>query len=389
VQLAVRLATQEQLTNAVVSLLLNGEGGLLSCRTLHAALYEHWQAQLPDHEAVNRVAYSFVASLQQHAQRSALLKLTSRALQGDAPAQALWRLAEVQAAVRRVLDTARALPRYAVQSPGVLHQDDARQLLRRLLPNRTVEQLAALCESCIVAPQCADGCGGFSCVAALSIPEDELLAAVRADFSSGDLKAASGPVPSGEAALVSTAAGQGRVEDSGQPLSKVGEAPEKDTSQACAVTQGGVPPRRVVQASDARTREPSFLVLIAEQHAQQLLALDAAVCDALADLQQGEAGISELAVMQRLRQIESLCKDVCAADLPLHPCSGIVAMNGAEGREQSVGLPPGRVLRVGLKEGALLRSTGDCDEGAAWEWLRGLQGRAQGHESSAGLPEVV
>jgi hypothetical protein len=396
------LATEEQVSNTVVCLLLNAAEGPFNC-TIHAALYQHWQAQLRSHEAVTQVAYSFIASLQQHSQKNELLTLTAKALQGDVPAQALWHLAEVLAAVRRVVTGALGLPRSAMPSPEMLHHKEAQELLHRLLPNRTDEQLHALCGSTMTLRP-VDGAGNFSCAGALRLVKDDLVSAAIAegmcDTQSGVCASRASPEQcagdwGGEVAQISDGEGQQRVQRSEPARGEQATAVHvEENHQLCSTSQGIMPARREMQADNAEPRVGGkpFLVLVAEQHAQQLLHLDTVVCEALTDIMHRGTegvGITKLDLTERLSNLETLCQDVCAFVLLPQACCGGVLSHDGTGSEQAAPLVPHHLLRMGLKDGALLQCKGDCDEQAAWAWLKSLQCKAQGHESSASLPEVA
>ena len=375
--------------------------------SLHAALHCTWQLQGATHSAVSVRAYSLVSSLQRHRGYSALLQLAAAVLAGRAPAQLLWRTADVCACTLRVFGAAARGVFHAGQARGVLAVEDARALLGRLLPNRADEDLERLCATC------AMGQDHFACRKAAERPLDHLeLACATAQCSSRDDaerehmgQAGALDVPCSRSHGTQRTAVVG--EETNSACNELGRgdmascAPAGTPSQRCtkegslngAATDNAdtaaATERQNAQRSVQSAAKAELLLLVAEQHARKLLDLRAAVDAAFAEL--GTASDTALvpasAVRETLAKVPGMhmeCTDACVRSI--QKAAAACPSHYATEQPDSV---PASVLADAGQLALPLQCAGDCDEAAAVTWLQGLQAHSQGHASAAGLPDVA
>jgi hypothetical protein len=346
VQVTVPLLSADQLVDSAIDLLARLPRASAS---VHDALYQLWQREGHTHHEAVTAAYTLAAGLQRHAQRHPLLQLVHQALRGEASGASVLRITRLLQEAQRVLQHAGALHLPGAAAAGAMQLDDAMQLLQQMFPAKSDEELGAI-HACLAAGASSGPATGSDVadISALrSTPQSHLLM----------------PSTSGPTEL--EASGDG-VLDAAATAASAGYEPEQLDS--------GEP--------EVRRDRAQLLEVLAKQHASAVLAahvdLRRAMAAVPADLP--DDCVSPAALRRGLLDTSGI--DVCDASTVLSMLVRAASGSPEQGfRAQDLAAKVAQVVPMRLKC--------ECDAGAALQWLQGLSAEAQGHGSTAELPDVA
>lgn len=364
-----------------------------SSSTLHGALYNLWLAADVPHTAVPRMGYSLVASLQLHKHNSALIKVMHDIWLGNAPMHALDRMRKLVQGLDKILGTLTKIHLEDSAGPGLLPKADFVQMLHKLCPCKSEDRMKALSASlslhedgsCVRVGEIH--CSGADCMqiiekAAFSSPchdnvpfeagmarDEEDKSELAADQTADEARAEKNE----ENAQISVGAHEtlapGAYDD--EP------SLEPEQSGAGVHDKQGPAVAQDEEATGTCNLTYTLPVLLLQQHAEELEGLRDAVRGAVLECNQGvwPGGNSLAEIQQILECVQNIDTQVvpgCVDAWARLPCPNTRQATAA-----------------GLLATAPLQCSQDFDIAAAAAWVDGLQGREDGCESAAMLPEVV
>jgi hypothetical protein len=432
VQVPVQLLDPHKLTESSLHLLCNVPP---MSGPIHDSLYQYWQRAAVPHSRIASHAYCLHIGLHQHHAFNPLLFLFDKVLVGSWPSHALHGASTLAWKLKDILAEARTLCLPESITPGVVPVEEAMQLLGRMFPRKSPEQMAAIRE-CVIATGSYNGSRdlvSFSLL--LKEPTNHLVTPIKAAVGRPPIRttqtgfqvhplspAAQRLLGNGRGAELSSAS-----DDKPDSSNAMLEAEASDSlgtevqrehlsadSQAAAAklpcSHQGVGVLRAEEVtgetqlaftsnsegvqSEGDTSECGELLLgmLLQQYAAGLKSvhdqLQAAVMALEADACDGHVSFDAVrACVARIPMLSDPATAKAVACGSYGCCPDFLVGRGRSWHRQAP------VVLEGLGE-RLVRAMpplfgGDVDSAAAHEWLRNLEAKAQGHTSSAALPDVA